>query len=309
MEQALANTNEQTDSVLSRAKQNFVPSSKQLVKDTIEMITNPVQTAKSLYELGSGIVQLAIPGEQGNEDTARAVGQHFADRYGSIEKAKETFATDPAAFALDALGVITGGAALGVGVAKAGAKAVSKVGRKVDVDDGVADAQLQAAKAAKAKEPDRSGMGDLGDGIQPSLYDEALEVSSKYGDNSVFKNFGPEDVDGYFDFMQDTQYLRNSSKLDDIDSVEIFFNTLDEVRYVDKNSPRITKFDEMVDYDPGMGMTFARLKEKKGTFYRQNKDQDKVVLYTDSGKGLGGKKKKKFSNSRRKKNNLLKNKY
>lgn len=136
MEQALANTNEQTDSVLSRAKQNFVPSSKQLVKDTIEMITNPVQTAKSLYELGSGIVQLAIPGEQGNEDTARAVGQHFADRYGSIEKAKETFATDPAAFALDALGVITGGAALGVGVAKAGAKAVSKVGRKVDVDDG-----------------------------------------------------------------------------------------------------------------------------------------------------------------------------
>ena len=50
MEQALANTNEQTDSVLSRAKQNFVPSSIQLVKDTIEMITNPVQTAKSLYE-------------------------------------------------------------------------------------------------------------------------------------------------------------------------------------------------------------------------------------------------------------------
>ena len=137
MEQALNSTNEQTDSVLSRAKQNFVPSSKQLIKDTVEMITNPVQTAKSLYELGSGIVQLAIPGEQGNEDMARAVGQHFADRYGSIEKAKETFATDPAGFAVDALGVITGGGAIGVGVAKAGAKAVSKVGRKVDVDDGL----------------------------------------------------------------------------------------------------------------------------------------------------------------------------
>ena len=187
MEQALNSTNEQTDSVLSRAKQNFVPSSKQLIKDTVEMITNPVQTAKSLYELGSGIVQLAIPGEQGNEDTARAVGQHFADRYGSIEKAKETFATDPAGFAVDALGVITGGASLGVGVAKAGAKAVSKVGRKVDVDDGVADAQLQAARESRAKEPDRSGMGDLGDGIQPSLYDEALEVSSKYGNNSIFQ--------------------------------------------------------------------------------------------------------------------------
>jgi len=130
-----ANADEQTDSVLSRAKQNFVPSSKQLVKDTIEMITHPVQTAKSLYELGSGVVQLAIPGEQGNEDTARAVGQHFADRYGSIKKAKETFATDPAGFAVDALGVITGGASLGVGVAKAGAKAVSKVGKNINNTD------------------------------------------------------------------------------------------------------------------------------------------------------------------------------
>ena len=99
------------------------------------MITHPVQTAKSLYELGSGIVQLAIPGEQGNEDTARAVGQHFVDRYGSIEKAKETFATDPAGFAVDAVGVITGGAAVGVGVTKAGAKAASKIGKKVDNTD------------------------------------------------------------------------------------------------------------------------------------------------------------------------------
>jgi len=236
MEQALANTNEQTDSVLSRAKQNFVPSSKQLIKDTVEMITNPVQTAKSLYELGSGIVQLAIPGEQGNEDMARAVGQHFADRYGSIEKAKETFATDPAGFAVDALGVITGGASLGVGVAKAGAKAVSKVGRKVDVDDGVADAQLQAARESRAKEPDRSGMGDLGDGIQPSLYDEALEVSDKYGNNSIFKDeYLPGDADDYLKYMDDTKELRNSSTIPNdygLSATE-FFETLST--YSNKN--------------------------------------------------------------------------
>ena len=171
MEQALANTNEQTDSVLLRAKQNFVPSSKQLVTDTVEMITHPVQTAKSLYELGSGVVQLAIPGEQGNEDTARAVGQHFVDRYGSIEKAKETFATDPAGFAVDAIGVITGGAALGVGVAKAGAKAVSKVGRKIDDTDApyyIKESRVEGELLDNYRNP-----------YNEKNWDEALELRTK----------------------------------------------------------------------------------------------------------------------------------
>ena len=275
MEQALSNTNEQTDSVLSRAKQNFVPSSKQLVKDTIEMITNPVQTAKSLYELGSGIVQLAIPGEQGNEDTARAVGQHFADRYGSIEKAKETFATDPAAFALDALGVITGGAAIGVGVAKAGAKAVSKVGRKVDVDEG-------AARAAKATEPDRSGMGDLGDGTQPSAYAEALEVSDKYGNNSIFKQYLPGDADDYITYMDDTKELRNSSTIPNdygLSATE-FFETLSS--YSDKNiikyeapeSPGyLSELKSMSNNNP-----WYHLKENGDVILHVNRGRDRPVL-------------------------------
>ena len=275
MEQALANTNEQTDSVLSRAKQNFVPSSKQLIKDTVEMITNPVQTAKSLYELGSGIVQLAIPGEQGNEDMARAVGQHFADRYGSIEKAKETFATDPAGFAVDALGVITGGASLGVGVAKAGAKAVSKVGRKVDVDDGVADAQLQAAKAAKAKEPDRSGMGDLGDGIQPSVYDEALEVSDKYGNNSIFKD-GDFDADEYITYMDDTKELRNSSTIpnDYGLSAKEFLETLSI--YSNKN---IIKYEGASYESPGF-LSELKSMSNKNPWYHIKENGD-VVLHAD----------------------------
>lgn len=275
MEQALNSTNEQTDSVLSRAKQNFVPSSKQLIKDTVEMITNPVQTAKSLYELGSGIVQLAIPGEQGNEDTARAVGQHFADRYGSIEKAKETFATDPAGFAVDALGVITGGASLGVGVAKAGAKAVSKVGRKVDVDDGVADAQLQAARESRAKELDRSGMGDLGDGIQPSLYDEALEVSDKYGNNSIFKD-GDFDADEYLTYMDDTKELRNSSTIpnDYGLSAKEFLETLSI--YSNKN---IIKYEGASYESPGF-LSELKSRSNKDPWYHIKENGD-VILHAD----------------------------
>ena len=125
MEQLQSNnsTADQTRSVLSRAKSNIIPSTKKLVNETVEMITNPIQTAKSIGSLAVGLVEMAIPGEQGNEDTVRAVGKHFADRYGSVERIKETFATDPAGFAAEVVGLIGGGAfAAGKGITKATAK-------------------------------------------------------------------------------------------------------------------------------------------------------------------------------------------
>lgn len=110
--------------MFSRAGSNFAQSGLKAGKDLVEMLKHPVDTAKSIYELGKGVVQLAIPGEQGNEDMARTVGQHFKNRYGTIENAKRTFATDPVGFALDATGVASMGgtavAGLGRGIAKVG---------------------------------------------------------------------------------------------------------------------------------------------------------------------------------------------
>ena len=110
---------------------NIIPSGKKLLKETADMIMNPIDTAKSLYQLGSGVVQLAIPGEQGNEGIARAAGQYFADRYGSLEKAKESFKNDPVGVATEALGVAAGGAGLGK-LAVKGAGKVSKVLPEID---------------------------------------------------------------------------------------------------------------------------------------------------------------------------------
>ena len=103
---------------------NIIPSGKKLIKETADMIMNPIDTAKSLYQLGSGVVQLAIPGEQKNEEVAKAAGQYFADRYGSLEKAKESLKNDPIGVLTEVVGVVTGGVGLGKVAATGAGKAL-----------------------------------------------------------------------------------------------------------------------------------------------------------------------------------------
>ena len=62
---------------------NIPGSVAQLGRDIVYPIAHPIETAKSLLDLGSGVIQLAVPGEQPNEAVAKAVGEYFADRYGS----------------------------------------------------------------------------------------------------------------------------------------------------------------------------------------------------------------------------------
>ena len=68
--------------VATGAVENFVPSAKQFASDMSQIFLSPVETAKGLVAVGSGLIQLIIPGEQGDEETARQVGRFFADRYG-----------------------------------------------------------------------------------------------------------------------------------------------------------------------------------------------------------------------------------
>ena len=123
------------EGVFSRALSNTPASAMQFGKDMFQPILHPIDTAKSLYELGLGIIQLAIPEEQGNEKMARAVGRHFADRYGGIDNIKETFANDPVGFLGDASVILTAGASLPARVGgKVGevANIVKNVGRAID---------------------------------------------------------------------------------------------------------------------------------------------------------------------------------
>ncbi len=85
-------------------------------------------TVANLGKLALGAGQLLIPGEQGLENNARAVGNFYKDRYGSLDKIGNTLYNDPVGAALDVATVASGvGGALkgGASLATAGSKAVS----------------------------------------------------------------------------------------------------------------------------------------------------------------------------------------
>ena len=123
------------------AVKNIPQSAGNFLGGIYQSVRHPVDTAKGLGKAALGTVQLAIPGEQGNEDVARNVGQFFKERYGGLENFKRTVATDPVGVLADASTLLTGAGGL-VGVA---GKA-SKVGA-------LANAGKTISNTGKALEP------------------------------------------------------------------------------------------------------------------------------------------------------------
>ena len=78
-----------------RMASNIYPSGKQFLKDLVHPITHPIETGKAIGNLGLGVAEKAIPGEQEHEVYADQVGQFIQDRYGSVDSFKETLMTDP----------------------------------------------------------------------------------------------------------------------------------------------------------------------------------------------------------------------
>ena len=160
--------------VVTGAVTNFPSSFAQLGKDVIQPFLSPIETAESLYELGKGVVQLVIPGEQGNEETARRVGQFFADRYGGddpLESIKRTIATDPAGFLADLSLVATGGAA-----------ALTRAGKVAKVSEKALEKGRQAGKVSQLADPITAtiaGATKAGGKLASSMLGGATGVGSK----------------------------------------------------------------------------------------------------------------------------------
>ena len=139
-EQASASNVQQTEDVPLAdvpltALKNVPGSAVQLGKNIITPLLKPVQTAKDIYSLGESIVGVIQPGEQGNEETARAVGQFLANRYGSLNAIKNTFANDPVGILADVSILFTGGGSLAArapGIAGKVGQGVKTVGQTID---------------------------------------------------------------------------------------------------------------------------------------------------------------------------------
>ena len=168
--------------VASGAVDNFLPSAKRAAGEIWDAVTSPVETVKALGNLGLGTAQKLIPGEQEEEKYADAVGQYFADRYGSMDGFKKSLMLDPAGVLSDMSSVFTGGGALLKGAGKAATVAgAAKAGGAMEKAAGL------AGKAATATDPltasiQLTGMGvdkALGGlGMAERLYESALKPST-----------------------------------------------------------------------------------------------------------------------------------
>jgi hypothetical protein len=127
--------------VATGAVRNFPSSVLGLVSNLATAVTSPIETAKSVLDLGAGILQAALPerlvqaiGEDPNSrEVARKVGEFYVDRYGSVEGVKKAVAEDPAGVLADAATVLYGGgAALRATGAAAPAAAVQRAGSAID---------------------------------------------------------------------------------------------------------------------------------------------------------------------------------
>jgi hypothetical protein len=110
--------------VPSQAIANVPASAKKFAGGLLEAITSPLQTAKSVLDLGAGALQKVLPESVINfvnqfdanpaaaaraVEAANAAGGLIKDRYGSYEGIKRTMAEDPVGAVADLSTLLTGG--------------------------------------------------------------------------------------------------------------------------------------------------------------------------------------------------------
>ncbi len=113
--------------LVTQAVKNFPSSLKNVLMGTYEAVTSPLQTGKTMLDIGAGALQNVLPesvvqaiGEdKASREVANKVGQMYVQRYGGVEQAKRTIANDPAGFLSDVSAVLTGGSAVSPKLGKA----------------------------------------------------------------------------------------------------------------------------------------------------------------------------------------------
>jgi len=103
--------------VATGAITNFPSSFRNLIGNLVTAISSPLETGKSILDVGAGALQNVLPerlvqavGEdKQSREMARKVGEFYADRYGTGEGLKRAIAEDPAGVLADLSTVLTGG--------------------------------------------------------------------------------------------------------------------------------------------------------------------------------------------------------
>lgn len=159
------------------AASNLGPSASRFAGDIAHMVTSPVETGESLWNLAAGAAQKIIPdswtgGPMGKEKYADAMGQFFVERYGGEDEIKRTLATDPVGVLADFSTFLTGGA---MAVAKApmiAAKTAQVAGKVPALSTGARTAERAARFVEPTIQKAAGAVGNVGKWADP-LYTTA----------------------------------------------------------------------------------------------------------------------------------------
>lgn len=105
--------------VASQAVGNIPRSAANLVSGLYEAVTSPVQTAKTVLDIGAGALQAILPEavvnalgkDERSQEVFKQVGQFYLDRYGSEAGIKKAIAEDPVGVLGDVSTILYGGGA------------------------------------------------------------------------------------------------------------------------------------------------------------------------------------------------------
>lgn len=138
-----------------KAMSNAPGSAWNFVKNTVEPILHPIDTATSIGRLAAGTAQKAglAPGES-YEPYADAAGKFFADRYGGLSNTRKTLEDDPVGMAADVSALL--------GVARLPGR--------------LAQASGTGAKAARVAAPTTEELFDSAEGHYNAMHGFGVEV-------------------------------------------------------------------------------------------------------------------------------------
>ena len=94
---------------LGGAAVNLVPSTIDELSGIADAVLHPINTATSVAQLGGGLLSMMGVGDF-DEGTARALGQYYTNKYGSMEGFKKELSENPASILGDAAVVFSAGA-------------------------------------------------------------------------------------------------------------------------------------------------------------------------------------------------------
>ena len=141
---------------------NVPESGAKLAGALYEAVTNPIDTATAIYQVGKGAIQLAMPeigvnidGDPEAQQMAKNVGQFYVDRYGTPEAAQRAMIEDPVGVLADISLAFTGaGAGLRAGAAATKAATGAKAGTIAgETLSGIGGAGQKLMGAGSAIEP------------------------------------------------------------------------------------------------------------------------------------------------------------